>query len=71
MDPKKVVSHYGSCKSNAKHSVLLRYDCDKMWCYVTGNKSLSGAHSAIVDARAQGTIVADDRFWDFVDKPVQ
>jgi hypothetical protein len=40
-----------------------------MWCFITGNDSLPGAHSAIVDARAQSTIVADSRFWKFVDKP--
>jgi hypothetical protein len=41
-----------------------------MWCYVTGNLSLPGAHSAIVDAKAQCTIVAGEHFWPFIDKPV-
>jgi hypothetical protein len=41
-----------------------------MWCYVTANEALPGAHSAIVDARAQCTIVADDRFQRYMDKPV-
>jgi hypothetical protein len=41
-----------------------------MWWYVTGNESLPGAHSAIVDAWAQSTIVADNRFWEYIDRPV-
>jgi hypothetical protein len=41
-----------------------------MWCYITGNDSLLGAHSAIVDARAQSTVVADKRFLEYVDKLV-
>jgi hypothetical protein len=70
MDPKKVVSHYTGCKLNRKHSFVLGYGCDEMWCYVTSNQSLPGAHSAIVDAKAQCTIVADDRFWAYIDKPM-
>ena len=70
MDPKKVISHYSSCKLNQKHSGVIGYGCDEMWCYVTGNDSLLGAHSAIVDARAQSTVVADKRFLDYIDKPV-
>jgi hypothetical protein len=71
MDPKKVISHYGSCKLNQKHSGVIGYGCDKMWCYVTGNESfLPGAHSAIVNAKAQSTIVADKHFFDFIDKHV-
>jgi hypothetical protein len=69
MDPKKIVSHYTSCKLNQKHSSVIGYGCDEMWCYVTGNDSLPGAHSAIVDARAQSAIVADSRFWEFIDRP--
>ena len=41
-----------------------------MWYYVTGNKLLPSAHSAIVDARAKSTIVADKRFWEYIDKHV-
>jgi hypothetical protein len=70
MDP-KVVLHYGTCKLNQKHSAgVIGYGCDEMWCYVTGNLSLPGAHPAIVGANAQCKIVADERFWPFVDKPV-
>jgi hypothetical protein len=69
MDPKKV-SHYGSCKLNQRHSGVIGYGCDEMWCHVSGNPSLPGAHSAIVDARAQCTIVAGRRFFEFIDKPV-
>jgi hypothetical protein len=70
MDPKKVVSHYGSCKLNQKHFGVIGYRCDEMWCHVTGNPSLPGAHPEIADARAQCTIVADKRFFEFIDKPV-
>jgi hypothetical protein len=47
MDPKKVVSHYSSCKLNQKHSGVIGYGYDEMWCCVTGNESLPGVHSAI------------------------
>jgi hypothetical protein len=70
MDPNKVVSHYGSCKLNQKHSGVIWYECDEMWSHVTGNVSLHGAHSEIVDARAQCTIVANKHFFEFIDKPV-
>ena len=69
MDPKKVVSHYASCKLSMKHSNVIGYGCSEMWCYVTSSELLEGAHSAIVDARAQSTIVSDERFWPFIDKP--
>jgi hypothetical protein len=42
----------------------------QIWCFVIGNLSLPGAHSAIVDAKARCTIVADEHFWHFIDKPV-
>jgi alpha-D-ribose 1-methylphosphonate 5-triphosphate synthase subunit PhnG len=41
-----------------------------MCCYITGNESLPGAHSAIVDARAQSATVADKYFGECIDKPV-
>ncbi len=66
MDPKKVVSHYASCKLNSKHSGVIGHGCDEMWCHVTR----CGAHLATVDAKAQCTIVADDRFRPCTDKPV-
>jgi hypothetical protein len=72
MDPKKVISHFGSCKLNQKHSGpgVIGYGCDEMWCYVTANELLPSAHSSIVDARAQSTIVADKRFLEYIDKPM-
>jgi hypothetical protein len=68
--PKKVVSHDGTCKLNKRYSDIIGYGWDEMWCYATGNAALPGEHSAIVDARAQCTIVADKRFWDFIDRPI-
>ncbi len=67
---KRLFSHYSSCKLNQKHSGVIGYGCDKMWCFVTDNDSLLGAHSAIVDARAQSTVMADKRFLEYIDKPV-
>jgi hypothetical protein len=40
-----------------------------MWCHITNNDRLDGAHSSIVDARAQQEIVSDDCFLQFLDKP--
>jgi hypothetical protein len=65
-----VVSHYGSCKLSQKHSGVIGYRCDEIWCYITSNESTPGAHSAIVNAKAQCTLVADKCFWDHIDKPV-
>jgi hypothetical protein len=51
MDPKKVVSHYGTCKLNQKHSGVIGYGCDEMWCFVTSNLTLPEAHSGLDVAR--------------------
>jgi hypothetical protein len=67
MDSKKVVSHCGTCKLNQKHSHIIGYGWDEMWCYVTGNIPFPGVHSTIVDAMAQYTIVADKHFCDFIE----
>jgi hypothetical protein len=67
MDPKKFISHYGSCKLNQKHSGVISYGCDEIWCYVTANELLPSSHSFIVDARAQSTVVADKRFGEYID----
>jgi hypothetical protein len=41
-----------------------------MWFHVTGNVSLPGAHSTIVNMMAQCTIASYKLFWDFIDKSV-
>jgi hypothetical protein len=68
MDPKKVVSNYGSCKLNQKDSNVIGYECDEMWCHVTRIPSLPEAHLTIVNARAQCTIVSDKTFFKIMDK---
>ena len=69
MDPIKVISHYKGCKLNKKHSGVLGYGLAEMYIHCTGMVSLEGAHSSIVDARAQLTVVTDERFKKYIDKP--
>ena len=70
IDPKKIDSHCGGREQNAQHSGVIGCGCDKVRCRVTGNDCLPGAHSATVNAKAQCTIMVDEHFSDFVDKPV-
>jgi hypothetical protein len=70
MDPKKAASQYGRCKLYPKHSGVIGYGCDEMWCYITCKVLLPYVHSAIVDAWAQSSIVADKHLWEYIDKPV-
>jgi hypothetical protein len=48
---------------------MLGLGCVKMWCHVMGKERLDGAHSLIVDARAQQNIMSDNRFLNYLDKP--
>lgn len=58
MDPMAVIQHYKSCKLNEKHTKLVGYGLQVIWCYVKNATSLTGAHSSIIDARAQAEIVS-------------
>jgi hypothetical protein len=66
-DPKNAINHCKSCKLLSE--AMLGYGCAEMWCHITNNDRLEGAHSSIVDARAQQDIVSDDRFMKHLDKP--
>jgi hypothetical protein len=66
-DPRQVINHYKGC--GLRFEGMLGLGCAEMWCHVMGKEKLEGAHSAIVDARAQQDIVKDDRFLKFLDKP--
>jgi hypothetical protein len=66
-DPRHVINHYKGCKLRTEG--MLGLGCAEMWCHITNNDKLDGAHSSIVDARAQQEIVSDDRFMQFLDKP--
>jgi hypothetical protein len=48
---------------------MLGLGCTKMWCYIMGKEKLDGAHSLIVDARAQQDIMSDNCFLEYLDKP--
>ena len=66
-DPRHVINHYKGCKLRMEG--MLGLGCAEMWCHIKNNDRLPGAHSSIVDARAQQDIVSDDRFMKFLDKP--
>lgn len=66
-DPRQVINHYKGCKLRTEG--MLGLGCAEMWCHVKNKDRLDGAHSSIVDARAQQDIVSDDRFLQFLDRP--
>jgi hypothetical protein len=39
-----------------------------VYCYVTGEHSLDGAHDSLFDAQAQYKVVKDNRFRDYTNK---
>ena len=69
-DPKKTIMHYKSCKLNSKHSGVIGYGLEEVYCHLAGKDYLEGAHSSIVDAFAQSYIVGHECFVEFWDKPV-
>jgi hypothetical protein len=66
-DPRHVINHYKGCK--LRMDGMLGLGCAEMWCHVMNKDKLDGAHSSIVDARAQQEIVSTGRFMQFLDKP--
>ena len=59
-----------TCMFNSKHSGVIGYGLEEIYCYVTGQDCLDGAHSSIVDAIAQSYIVGHEEFQKFWDNPV-
>jgi hypothetical protein len=64
------IKNYKACQLNDKHSKVVGYGLEVVYCYVTGEQKLEGAHSSLVDAKAQCRVVTDDRFKTFIDKPM-
>jgi hypothetical protein len=71
MDPMKVISHYKGCKLHESRRPVSQQgnSLDVVWCFINGKTELAGAHSSLIDARAQADIVADKRFVMYMDKP--
>ena len=61
MDPYQIIKKRESCKMNKKHSKLSSYQLSSVYKHVTG-EDLEGAHSSIVDVRAQTKIVCHEDF---------
>jgi hypothetical protein len=66
-DPRQVIHHYKGCGLHTEG--MLGLGCAEMWCHVLGKDKLEGAHSSIVDARAQQDIASDEHFIKYLDKP--
>lgn len=60
-DPYRGIKNTTGCKLNKKHSGLESYSLSSVYKKVTG-KELENAHSSLVDARAQVTIVLSNNF---------
>ena len=69
MDPRNVIQHYKSCPLHQSKSNVKGYGLAEMWCFVTQKNDLEGAHSSIVDARAQVEVIMDKRFFKYINKP--
>jgi len=48
LDPKTVITAYTGCKFNSKHSKLVGYGMESVWCYAMQKLSLPNAHNSIV-----------------------
>ena len=71
LDPMQVINNYKACQLNEKHSKVVGYgNLETVYCYVTGEQKLEGAHSSIVDDKGQCQVVTDARFKTFIDKPM-
>jgi hypothetical protein len=54
MDPMSVIKKYSGCKLHMKHSGISGVSLESVYCFVTGEQGLDGAHdSSLFDAQAQ------------------
>ena len=53
MDPMNVIKTHKGCKLNEQHTGVLGYGLEVIYCYVTGETSLDGAHNSLFDTLAQ------------------
>jgi len=67
-DPKAVITAYTGCKLNCKHSKLVGYGMESVWCYAMQQLSLPNAHNSLVDCRAQMDIVLHKHFHSYLNK---
>ena len=56
-DPLKTIKNYKSCPLNIAQSNILGYGLGTVYCFVTGQTQLIGAHDSLVDVCAQITVV--------------
>ena len=68
MDPKMVIEHYESCKLNNRFTHLKGYGLGLTWSFIKEKTELVGAHSSLVDAKAQMDVVLHPHFQPFVDR---
>jgi hypothetical protein len=51
-----------------KHSGISGVSLESVYCFVTGEQGLDGAHDSLFDAQAQYYVVKDNRFQAYTDK---
>jgi hypothetical protein len=68
MDPMSIIKKYSGCKLHTKHSGISGMSLASVYCHVTGEHTLDGAHDSLFDAQAQYKVVKDNRFRDYTDK---
>jgi len=68
LDPKTVITAYTGCKFNSKHSKLVGYGMESVWCYAIQQLSLPDAHNSQTDCSAQMDIVLHKYFHSYLNK---
>jgi hypothetical protein len=66
MDPLEIIKAY-QCPLNPNKSKLDSLELGVVYQFITG-QNLNGAHDALVDVKAQTTVITSQQFKDFIDK---
>jgi hypothetical protein len=68
MDPMSIIKEYSGCKLHMKHSRISSVFLESVYCFVTGEQRLDGAHASLFDAKAQYYLVKDNNFGAYTEK---
>jgi hypothetical protein len=68
IDPYHVIEKYKSCAFNKAKSKIEAYELGVVWKYANNGKNLSGAHTSLIDVKAQTDIFVHCLFVPFIDR---
>jgi hypothetical protein len=62
MDPMSIIKKYSGCNLRMKHSGISCVSLESVYCFVTGEQGLDGAHDSSFHAQVQYYVVKDNHF---------